>query len=609
MTRSEPAPRAQGAILRADGAHFCVWAPHIEAITLHLLAPRERLVPMEKDGEGYHHVVVEEATAGTRYKYRFPDGREFPDPASRFQPEGVHGPSELTGRRASDSTGWRGLPLRDYVIYELHTGTFTPEGTFDSIIPRLATLKRLGITAIELMPVAQCPGARNWGYDGTYPYATQHSYGGPDGLARLVDACHREGLAVILDVVYNHLGPEGNYLSAFAPYFTDRYRTPWGEAVNVDGAGSDEVRRYFINNALYWVTEIRIDALRLDAVHAIADQSAYPFLHQLADEVKARAKELDRDIHLIAESDLNDPRLIRDPEVGGYGLDAQWSDDFHHALRTVLTDDRAGYYEDFGELSQLATAMTDSYVFAGRHSRHRGRHHGASSGNLDGSKFLAYSQNHDQVGNRMMGDRLTTRLSFEQLKLAAATVVLSRYLPLMFMGEEYGERRPFLYFTSHSDPDLIEAVRRGRRDEFAAFAWAGEAPDPHAESTFERSQITFERAGEANTLWRCYRELIALRKHPALRSLAREDIAVRSAESERVLVVSRSTGSDAAIIAYNFSSKRQTVAFPDEGRWTLTFSSSDPKWDGPGGASSHIEDRDTRHLELPPHSATLYTRD
>ncbi|HUF18023.1 MAG TPA: alpha-amylase family glycosyl hydrolase, partial [Thermoanaerobaculia bacterium] len=335
---------------------FRIWAPEIEAITLHILAPDERSIPMEKDERGYHIALVENSPAGTRYKFRLDDGRELPDPASRFQPDGVHGPSEVTAAASRNESGWSGTPLRNYVIYELHVGTFTPEGTFESVIPHLPLLRSLGITAVELMPVAQFPGPRNWGYDGTYPYAAQNSYGGPAGLAGLVDACHGEGLAVILDVVYNHLGPEGNYLNAFAPYFTDRYRTPWGDALNFDGAESDEVRRYFIENALYWVTEMGIDALRLDAVHAIADQSAYPFLHQLANEVRQRAMELDRRIYLIAESDLNDPRLIHAPEVGGFGLDAQWSDDFHHALRGVLTGDRAGYYEDFGELDQLATA-------------------------------------------------------------------------------------------------------------------------------------------------------------------------------------------------------------------------------------------------------------
>jgi maltooligosyltrehalose trehalohydrolase len=594
-------------VVRADGTHFRVWAPDIDVLTLHLLGPRDRLVPMATDDAGYHHVVVNDAGPGTRYTYRFPDGRECPDPASRFQPEGVHGPSEVTTCRVTETTGWRGRPLREYVIYELHVGTFSPEGTFEGVIPRLATLKRLGITAIELMPVAQFPGTRNWGYDGTYPYAAQHSYGGPEGLARLVAACHREGLAVILDVVYNHLGPEGNYLSSFGPYFTDRYRTPWGDAVNFDGAGSDEVRRYFIENALYWVTEMGMDALRLDAVHAIADQSAYPFLHQLADEVKVRARALGRDIHLIAESDLNDPRLIRDPDVGGFGLDAQWSDDFHHALRTVLTGDRAGYYEDFGQLRDLATAITDAYVFAHRYSAHRGRHHGAPPGDLDGSKFLAYSQNHDQVGNRMLGDRLTTLLSFEQLKLAATTVMLSRYLPLIFMGEEYGERHPFLYFTSHSDADLIEAVRKGRREEFAAFAWAGEAPDPHAQETFTQSMIAFEQAGEANPLWRFYRELIALRHHPALRSLARADVDAWVHDAEKTLVVSRRTGQDAALLVCNFSGERQTVTLPVDGHWRMALSSADPEWDGPGGAS-HASGPGSLRIALPAHSATLYTR-
>ncbi len=599
--------RATGALPeRDDKTLFRVWAPEAEGIVLHIITPSDSLVPMQKDENGYHEALVG-APEGTRYKYRLGEDREFPDPASRFQPEGVHGPSEVVSfqRRWKDD-GWKGIALRDYVFYELHVGTFTPEGTFESTIPHLKTLKSLGVTAIELMPVAQFPGNRNWGYDGAYPYATQNTYGGPEGLAKLVEACHQEGLAVVLDVVYNHLGPEGNYLQAFAGYFTDRYKTPWGDALNFDGSGSDHVRRFFIENALYWVTELHIDALRLDAVHAIADQSAYPFLHQLSDEVHQRAEELGRHIHLIAESDLNDPKLIRPADMGGFELDSQWSDDFHHALRAVLTDERSGYYEDFGGLDQLATAMTDAYVFANVFSKHRGRHHGAPGGDLDGSKFLAYSQNHDQVGNRILGDRLTTQISFEELKLAAVTVILSRYLPMLFMGEEYGETNPFQYFTSHSDEDLIKAVRKGRKEEFAAFAWEREAPDPHAKETFERSKISFERAGEENTLWRFYRELIALRKHPALLSLTREDIAVQHSESERTLVVSRRSGGHEALIALNFSDQRQTVKLPVNGRWTLTMSSSDPRWDGPGAAASSIEDGSEPQLELPPHSATMY---
>ena len=432
---------------------FRVWAPRAEKVEVRLVAPQERLLPLKKAEAGYFHGVLERVEPGARYFYRLDGTRERPDPASRFQPEGVHGPSQVIEPDFPwTDQGWCGLGLPAYVIYEIHVGAFTPAGTFEAVIPHLAELKELGITALELMPVAQFPGRRNWGYDGVFPYAVQNSYGGPAGLKRLVDACHRHGLAVILDVVYNHLGPEGNYLGDYGCYFTDRYRTPWGEAVNFDGPHSDEVRRFFIENALYWIGDCHIDALRLDALHAIFDQSPQPFLAELAEAVHAQAEGLNRRVHLMAESDLNDVRLIRPPELGGYGLDAHWNEDFHHALHTLLTGEQGGYYEDFGRLAQLAKAFREGFVYSGQYSPYRRRRHGSSSRGLPGQRFIVFAQNHDQVGNRLLGDRLTRLVSFEALKLAAGAMILSPFLPLLFMGEEYGEVAPFHYFISHSDP-------------------------------------------------------------------------------------------------------------------------------------------------------------
>jgi maltooligosyltrehalose trehalohydrolase len=333
-------------------------------------------------------------------------------------------------------------------------GAYTKKGTFESIIPHLDELKKLGITAIELMPVAQFPGTRNWGYDGVYPYAVQNSYGGPEGFKRLVNACHGRGLALVLDVVYNHLGPEGNYLWDFGPYFTDRYKALWGFSINFDGPHSDDVRHYFIQNALYWVTEFHVDALRVDAVHAILDFSAEPFLEELASAVHDEAKRLNRRVYLIAESALNDTRVIRSREFGGYGLDAQWNDDFHHALHTVLTGERMGYYRDFGRLQDLAKALLEGFVYSGEYSPYRRRRHGNSSRDIPAHRFVVFSQNHDQVGNRMRGERLSELVCFERTKLAAGVMTLSPFIPLLFMGEEYGETAPFQYFVSHSDPDL-----------------------------------------------------------------------------------------------------------------------------------------------------------
>ncbi len=474
---------ALGAVPLGDGrCRFRVWAPWAETVHVHLLTPQERLSLLSPEPNGYHCGVIDNVDPGALYRYRLDAGLERPDPAARFQPQGVHGPSQVTDARFDwTDNGWRGPPLRRYVIYELHVGTFSPEGTFDGVIEQLADLATLGITAVELMPVAQFPGHRNWGYDGVYPFAVQNSYGGPTALKRLINACHANKLAVVLDVVYNHLGPEGNYLSEFGPYFTDAYRTPWGTPLNFDGPHSDEVRRFFVENALCWVTEFHVDALRLDAVHAMVDFSARPFLEELAHAVHLKSRSLGRRVHLIAESALNDTRLTRPAGRGGMGLDAQWNDDLHHALHAVVTGERQGYYGDFGEFEQLLKALREGFVYSGEYSIFRKRRHGISSRDTPAHRLVVFAQNHDQVGNRKRGDRLTRRLPGEALKMMAGVILLSPYLPLLFMGEEYGETAPFPFFTSHSDPDLIEAVRRGRRAEWVSDLHEREAqPCPEA---------------------------------------------------------------------------------------------------------------------------------
>jgi len=392
---------------------------------------------MEQIGRGYHEALVTDVEPGERYFFRLPQDKDRPDPASRLQPDGVHGPSQVVPREfAWRDEGWQGLPIENYIIYELHVGLFTAAGTFAALISQLDYLVELGITALELMPVAQFPGRRNWGYDSVFPFAAQNSYGGPEGLKKLVDACHRRGLAVILDVVYNHLGPEGNYFMDFAPYFTDRYQTPWGRALNFDGADSDEVRYFFIQNALQWVGEFHVDALRVDAVHAIMDRSPITFIEQLAEAVKREATRLDRQIYLIAESADNNARLVRERERGGYGLDAQWNDDFHHCLRTLLTGELDGYYRDYGEFYQLLKAYREGFVYSGEYSEFRRRSHGSTSRDIPPRCFVVFAQNHDQVGNRCLGDRLSASVTLEDLKLAAGLTLLSPYIPLLFMGEE-----------------------------------------------------------------------------------------------------------------------------------------------------------------------------
>jgi maltooligosyltrehalose trehalohydrolase len=551
-----------GAHVREDNrCEFRVWAPHRERVEVHIVAPRERRVHLRAMPDGYHEGVVDDCGEGTRYLFDL-GGTERPDPASRSQPDGVHAASEVV---PSDfewhDAGWRGIPLQDYVLYEIHVGTFTREGTFDAVIPHLDALKDLGVTAIELMPIGQFPGSRNWGYDGTYVGAAQSTYGGPRALKRLVDACHQRGLALLLDVVYNHLGPEGNYLSEYGPYFTGRYATPWGPALNFDGPHSDDVRWFFIHNALQWIDEFHVDGLRVDAVHAIVDPSAEPFLKELNAAIHARANELGRMVHSIAESDLNDPRVITPHEELGLGFDSQWSDDYHHSLHTLLTGESDGYYESFPpRVSNLARVLTAGFLYVGQHSPYRRRKYGAEPKSKDGARFVVSAQNHDQVGNRMLGERLTALVSSEQVRLAAAVIVLSPFIPMLFMGEEYGEKAPFQYFTSHSDADLIEAVRKGRGEEFDDFVWAGEPPDPDAEETFLRSRLTRVEDGSLREL---YRELLALRREtPALRSLDLTRIETHADNERRVLFVRRWTDSDEVLLAFNFANEAQTAKIP-----------------------------------------------
>ncbi|MBI4906117.1 MAG: malto-oligosyltrehalose trehalohydrolase [Acidobacteria bacterium] len=599
---------------------FQVWAPFADRVDLHVVQPRERFQPLAQTERGYYSAELPDLEPDACYFYRLPGEKELPDPASRRQPFGVHGPSQLCdGDFHWDDDAWQGIPLDHYVLYEIHTGVFTPEGSFEALIPRLSDLRDLGITAIELMPVAQFPGSRNWGYDGVYPFAVQDSYGGPTALKRLVNACHALGLAVVLDVVYNHLGPEGNYLAAYGPYFTNRYTTPWGLALNFDGPGSDEVRRFFIENALYWVTEFHIDALRLDAIHAIHDQSAYPFLQEIACTVHEIANQLGRRVHVIAESALNDTRVIRSTELGGLGLDAQWNDDFHHALRTLLTADRSGYYRDFGDLHQLAKAYREGFVYSGQYSSFRQRRHGNSAVSIPATRFVVFSQNHDQVGNRMFGERVSSLLQFESLKLAAAAVLLSPFLPLLFMGEEYGETAPFLYFVSHGDAELVCAVRDGRKQEFSEFAWQGDPPDPQAEETFVHSKLrpSLRSQPRNQALTAFYRRLIELRKTLRLPEASENGgRQVEVYEDEQVLCLNQRSAGLESLTFLSFHHQTVTLpgpalfSFARPARWCKVLDSSSMEWMGPGAHSSDLLHSgpalNSRPVVLNPKSALVY---
>jgi maltooligosyltrehalose trehalohydrolase len=603
-----------GAIHLEDGSvRFRVWAPRAAQVEVRIAGGEETAARMEERACGYWEAIVEHALPGARYVYRIDGALERPDPASRFQPEGVHGPSEIVDAAFDWQDGaWWGQPIERCVLYELHVGTFTREGSFDAIVPHLEYLRDLGVTFLELMPVAQFPGRRNWGYDGVYPFAVQNSYGGPQGLKRLVNACHRAGLGVVLDVVYNHLGPEGNYLAAFGPYFTSSYKTPWGDAINFDGPGSDEVRRYFIENALYWIREFHIDGLRLDAVHGIFDRSAYPFVEELGDAVREEATRLNRRVHLMAESDLNDPRLIRSKELGGMGLDAQWADGFHHALRVLLTGERSGYYQDFGEIDQLAKGFREGYVYSGEYSKYRGRRHGASAGDIPADRFVVFSQNHDQIGNRMLGDRPEARLCLEDLKLAAAAVIFSPHIPLLFMGEEYGETAPFLYFVSHTDAGLVEAVRRGRKEEFAWLAAEGEPPEAQAEETFLRSklELALRHKDEHATLLGFYRTLLRLRREVApLAFLSKEQMSVVTYEEAKVLLIRRWHAGEEVAVALCFSRSEERVEIAVRGLWRKLLDSTEAAWGGSGSAlREELDSSGGVALTLKPRSAVLYRR-
>ncbi len=571
--------------LPGGGARFTVWAPRAALVEVVI---EDAVAGLDAVGGGYHVGVVPEAGPGTRYRYRLhrdDDVVDRPDPASRWQPDGVHGPSGVDDPDAFTWTDAGFVPpdRSRMVVYELHVGTFTPEGTFDAAIPRLGDLATDGITAIELLPVAQFAGARNWGYDGVLPFAVQDTYGGPDGLRRLVDAAHAAGIAVVLDVVYNHVGPEGNVLGDYGPYFTDHHSTPWGAALNTDGPDSDPVRRYVVENAERWVRDFHLDGLRLDAVHAIVDQSATHLLAAIGDAVHAEGRRRGRPVWVVAESDLQDPRLVRPRAAGGVGLDAQWLDDFHHVVHTALTGEREGYYLDYDGLGDLPAMLHDRLLHAGRWSAYRRRHVGAPAPDLPHDRFVVCLQNHDQIGNRAAGDRLTTLVPFEARKAATGLMLASPYVPMLFMGEEYAEPAPFPYFTSHGDDALVEAVRTGRREEFADFAWQGEVPDPQAEATFDSAVLSWhlrdEPSGEHAATLALHRRLLHLRR--TLPAIADPQAGEPSADHDDGLVVIRRTaGPHEVTVVTNLTSHEREVRVA--GSWTIRCDTGSEPFGGPG---------------------------
>lgn len=565
--------------------NFTVWAPLTQNMLLHLVYPKEQKIPMQQDKWGNYSVMLEDIPPGTRYFF-MPEGKQdLPDPASAYQPEGVHGPSEVVDQNAYhwQDGSWHGLPFKDLILYELHVGTFTPAGTFEAIIPRLDDLLQTGINAIELMPVSQFPGNRNWGYDQVYPYAVQNSYGGPEGLKMLVDACHQKGVAVILDVVYNHLGPEGNYFSNFGPYFTDRYCTPWGDALNFDGEWSDGVREYYSDNPVFWFKHYHVDGLRCDAIHTVFDTGAIPFWELTTTKVKEVAQQVGRPLYMIAESDLNSSRVVKSPEVGGFGFDAQWLDDFHHALYAIIDPKGRERYYDFGRMEQLAKAYTDGFVHSGEWVKFRKRRHGASSAGVPGDKFVVFNLNHDQVGNRVGGERLSMLVGPERVKLAAAAILLSPYIPMLFMGEEYGEDVPFYYFVSHSNPELIKAVQEGRKKEFKDFGFEAAPPDPQGEGTFQDSKIHWEKRNEGKygIILDWHKALIHLRRtHPILQDFNKNNIRVDIIGEQGFVIIRQSPdGRQHVICLFNLSEEEIAYPLPSfEQQFAKLLHSKESRW-------------------------------
>ncbi|MDF2431701.1 MAG: maltooligosyltrehalose trehalohydrolase [Mucilaginibacter sp.] len=602
--------RKIGVDFNADGiATIRIWAPLANEVAIRLNTYKADL-PLDSAGFGYWELITSIIQPGDQYKIMLDGSKELPDPASLAQAEGVHGASEAVDLNDFEWTddAWQNPALEDYLIYELHTGTFTPAGTFKGIIDKLDHLIELGITAIEIMPVSQFPGNRNWGYDGVFPYAVQNTYGGYKGLMRLIDACHNKGLAVILDVVYNHLGPEGNYFAEFGPYFTDKYHTPWGNAINFDDAWCDGVRRYYMENALMWFRDFHVDALRLDAVHAIKDFSTKHILQEIKEETDKLMSATGRKHYLLVELDLNDHRFIDPIDKGGYGMDGQWIDEFHHALRVTAGGERNGYYSDFEGIADLAKSYKDAYVYDGIYSPHRLKFFGNNPRENPGQQFIVFSQNHDQIGNRMLGERSSMLFSFEMQKLMAGAVMVSPYVPLLFMGEEWSARSPFQYFVSHSDPNLVEAVRKGRRDEFAAFHSGQDAPDPQSEETFERSRLNWGEISteEGRLMLDYYKTLIGLRKQlPALRNPDRKNVEVAFNEEQQTLMLKRWYEPQQVCCLMNFSEKEQEMELPEGKSWKKKMDSADPRWKGPG--LSPDTGSDPTKVKIQPQSLIIYT--
>lgn len=614
--RITPDRRTLGVTFSADDqANVLVWAPLVDQVAIKVYGQPD-VLPLDQQAMGYWALTTDRIRPGDQYRFMLNGQYERPDPASLYQPQGVHGPSEAvdTARFPWTDQDWRNPDLADYLLYEVHTGTATTDGTFLALEETLDHLNALGVNALEIMPISQFPDGRNWGYDGVFAFAAENAYGGPAALQHLVDACHRKGIAVVLDVVYNHLGPEGNYLPEFGPYLTDKYRTPWGDAINVDDAWCDGVRQFIIENALMWLRDFHIDALRLDAVHAIKDFSPLHVLEELRQQVDQLIETTGRRYHLIVENDLNDPRFINPPGTG-YGMNAQWMDEFHHALHVCAGQEKTGYYADFNGVAHLAKSYRDAYVYDGQFSATRQKRFGRRAETNPGHQFIVFSQNHDQIGNREQGERSSALYSFAMQKLLAGAVFVSPYVPLLFMGEEWGETAPFQYFVSHTEPSLVETVRQGREDEFSDFRGNGVVPDPQTEETFQRSKLQWAlREQEPHqTMLAYYQALISLRKnHPVLRQLDRQNLRADAYADQQTLVLHRWQADQAVVCLLNFSQEPQSIPTPVTGKqWQKRFDSTDPQWTVSAATDSVVSPDTlpvTGQLTIPPESLCIYAR-
>ncbi len=605
-----------GAFYANNTTHFTVWAPLKDTMFLHVISPEDRKVEMTKDSKGYFTVEVPDAKPGWRYYYRPNDERDVADVASHFQPEDTLGPSEIVDHAAFEwnDDSWKGVPLQDMVFYEIHVGTFTKEGTFEAIIPYLDDIISTGINAIELMPICQFSGHKNWGYDGTYPYSVHLSYGGPEGLKKLVNACHLRGIAVFLDVVFNHIGPEGNNFEAYAPYFTDKYKAPWGTAINFDGEYSDGVKEYFTENPIFWFEQYHIDGLRLDAVHEIYDRNAVNVWQIMYEKIRLYEQKAGRRLYTTAESDYNSPRVTKHPDGGGMGFNAQWLDDFHHILYVLLDPAGQDRYHDYKTMEQLTKAYTDGFVHSGEYVEFRKRVHGASSAGVPAYNFVVFNMNHDQVGNRIGGERLSMLVSFEKQKLAAAALMLSPYVPLLFMGEEYGEDTPFYFFVSHHNKDAVKGVQEGRRKEFEKFGLKeGENfPDPGSDETFNACKLQWSKRkqGKYAIMLNWNKLLIQLRRtNSILHNFNKNNIKAFPLGEEGLVIHRQSDdGRDHLFCCLNFTDTNLTYVLPPYTKqWKKLLDSKEKQWMWDEEAAPHANVVSTEALTLQPFSVVVYS--